>query len=63
MNARLDPLVSEFETEQQAEQYDIWLRAKVQAAIQSNNPRVPHDQVMAQMHALLDAGRKTRDAG
>ncbi len=54
MNARLDPLVSEFETEEQAASYDRWFRAKVQAAIDDPRPSVPHDEVMARMEALLN---------
>ena len=63
MNAVLDPLVSEFATDQAATQYDLWLRAKVQAALDSKAPRVPHDQVMAEMRALLDAKRSGTSAG
>jgi hypothetical protein len=53
MNARLDPLVSEFETEEQAANYDRWFRAKVQAAIDDPRPSIPHDQVMAKVDALI----------
>lgn len=53
MNAKLSPIVSEFETEEQAASYDRWFRAKVQEAIDSPAPRIPHDQVMARMDALI----------
>lgn len=49
----LDPRVSEFETQDQADSYDLWLRAKVQAAIDDSRPRIPHDQVMARMDARI----------
>ena len=50
---KLDPLISEFETEEQASSYDHWFRAQVQAAIDDPRPDIPHDQVMAKMDALL----------
>lgn len=53
MNAVLDPIISEFETEDQAASYDLWFRAKVQKALDSKAPRIPHDQVMAEMDAII----------
>lgn len=50
----LDPRVSEFETQELADSYDRWFRAKVQEAIDSKKPRIPHDQVMAEMWAAID---------
>lgn len=49
----LDPRVSEFETQDQADSYDLWFRAKVQAAIDDPRPSIPHDQVMARMDARI----------
>jgi len=49
MSAVLSPIVSEFETEEQAASYDRWFRAKVQASLDDSRPRVPHDQAMAQI--------------
>jgi len=60
MNARLDPLISEFETEEQAASYDRWFRAKVQAAIDDARPSLPHDEAMAHVAALIEAKRKAR---
>lgn len=54
MSTTLDPRVSEFETQEQADSYDRWFRAKVQEAIDSQKPRIPHDQVMAEMWAVID---------
>ncbi|MFT4178460.1 MAG: antitoxin [Thermomonas sp.] len=50
---KLDPRVSEFETEEQAESYDRWFRAKVQAAMKSDRPRVPHDEAIARVRATI----------
>ena len=63
MCADLSPLISEFETEEQAASYDRWFRAKVQASIDDPRPGIPHDQVMAEMRALIEAKKKQRDAG
>ena len=49
----LDPRVSEFETQDQADSYDLWFRAKVQGAIDDPRPSIPHDQVMARMDARI----------
>lgn len=62
-SAKLDPLISEFENTKQAARYDEWLRAKVKAAVESKKPRIPHDQVMAEMHALLRSKRKAHNGG
>lgn len=64
MVTKLDPLISEFETQEQADSYDKWFRAKVQEGIDDPRPRVPHDQVMARMQAIIDAAiaRKKKSA-
>ena len=62
MSAELSPIVSEFETEEQAARYDRWLRAKVQASLDDPRPSIPHDQVMAEMRALIESKRNKRNA-
>ncbi|MEZ1319353.1 antitoxin [Pseudomonas fluorescens] len=56
------PFDSDFETEEQAASYDRWFRAKVQASLDDPRPSIPHDQVMAEMHALIESKRHGRDA-
>lgn len=63
MSVQLSPIVSEFETEDQAVSYDKWFRAQVQAAIDDPRPNIPHDHVMAEMRELLEAQRKMSNAG
>lgn len=63
MSADLSPIVSEFETEEQAASYDRWFRAKVQASLDDPRPSIPHDQVMAEIRALIESKRNKRDAG
>ena len=57
---KLNPRVSEFETEEQAASYDRWFRAKVEAALKDDRPRIPHDQVMAEMEAIIQAAERRR---
>ena len=49
------PIVSEFESEEQEQSYLRWLAAKVAASRADPRPPIPHDQVMAEMWALLES--------
>lgn len=55
-------LVSEFETDEKAASYDRWFRAQVQASLDDPSPGIPHDQVMAEMDAIIDAAEKQQRA-
>jgi hypothetical protein len=57
MSAVLDPNISEFDTEEQAASYERWFRAKVQQALDSVKPTVPHDEAVARIQALLEQKR------
>jgi len=63
MSIRLDPRISEFETEEQAVNYDRWFRAKVQEALDDPRPGLPHDAAMARVDAMLEEKRKARAGG
>ena len=54
MSIVLSPLVSEFETIEQEASYTAWLQAKVAASLADPRPAIPHDEVMAEMDALID---------
>lgn len=56
--AKLSPIVSEFASTEEEEAYDAWFRAKVEKAMNSKEPGIPHDQVMAEMQAIIDKHRK-----
>lgn len=58
----LDPKISQFETQEQADSYDRWFRAKVQEAIDSKNPRIPHDEVIRRMNERLAKLRQAKAA-
>ena len=60
MNAAFSPIVSEFETEEQEASYNQWFRAKVEEALSSSLPRMPHDTAMAKVQAALEERRKAR---
>ncbi len=61
MSTQVSPIVSEFETEKQADSYDRWFCAKVAASLASPGPGTPHDEVMARMDAIIEeAERKQR---
>ncbi len=55
-------LVSEFETDEKAARYDRWFRKQVQASLDDTSPGIPHDQVMAEMDAIIDAAEKQQRA-
>jgi hypothetical protein len=63
MNAVLSPIVSEFETEDEAVIYDEWFRAKVQEAIDDPRPSLPHDEAMARVERLLTEKMNARAVG
>jgi hypothetical protein len=50
---KLSPIVSEFETQEQADAYDRWFRARVEASLADTRPPVPHDEVMAEISRII----------
>lgn len=57
---RLDPRISEFDTQEQADSHDRWFRAQVQEAIDNPHPCLPHDAAMAHVDQLIEEMRKQR---
>ncbi|MDT3312136.1 antitoxin [Pseudomonas sp. FP2196] len=62
MDGKIFPIGSEFESEEQANSYDRWFRAKVQASKDDPRPSISHDEVMAEMDALIASMQKKVDA-
>lgn len=58
MNPILDPIVSQFETAEQEQSYDAWVKAKVQASLDDPRPNIPHAEVMAKMEAIIVAAEE-----
>jgi hypothetical protein len=56
----LDPIISEFATQEEADAYDAWFRKKVQAAIDDPGELIPHDEAMARVRATIDRVSKKR---
>jgi hypothetical protein len=59
MSTSLSPIESEFATVAEAEAHDRWFRAKVQASLDDQRPGTPHDVVMAELRAIIEAKRRT----
>jgi hypothetical protein len=57
---KLSPIVSEFETEEDAAAYDLWFRAKVEAALADPRPGVPHDEAMARIKRRLEEVKSSK---
>lgn len=57
---KLSPIVSEFETEEEAAAYDHWFRARVKASLADPRPPVPHDEAMARIRQHLEEIRATK---
>ena len=59
MSAVLSPIVSEFETQEDADSYDQWFRSKVEASLlladDSNTPRHSTDEVARRMAKVIKA--------
>lgn len=55
---KLSPIVSEFETEEQAASYDRWFRAEAQASLDDPSPGIPHDEAMARIRATIEAAKQ-----
>lgn len=66
MNAVLSPIVSEFETDEQAASYDRWFRAKVERAlVLADNPGTPRytsDEVARRMSRIVETAQAANAA-
>jgi len=60
--ARLDPLIYEFDTEEEEQSYDKWLKSKVQKAISNPAPPVPHDEAIARLDAIIACAKARKNA-
>lgn len=49
MYIKLSPIVSEFETKEEADSYTAWLQAKVAASLADPRPAIPHDEIERRM--------------
>jgi hypothetical protein len=63
MNVWTSPIDSHIGTQERRASHDQWFRAKVNEALCSEKPRLPHDAAMAKVRAMLDERRKNRELG
>jgi hypothetical protein len=61
MSALLSPIISEFETLEAENAYDVWYREKITKSMNSNQPLIPHDQVKAEIRKMLEERRKLKN--
>lgn len=59
---KYSPIESEFASSEEEEAYNAWFRAKVERALQSTGPFIPHEEVMRQAHEIIETARQ-RTAG
>lgn len=57
---KLSPIVSEFDTQEEADAYDVWLREKVSKSLADGKPTIPHDEVMAELREIIARKKKER---
>ena len=61
MNAVISPIVSEFETDEQAASYDRWFRAKVERALtladDPGTPRYTSAEVARRMNSIVETAK------
>ena len=60
MSAVLSPLISEFESSEQEAKYTAWLQEKVFVSLTDTQNVIPHDEVMAEMDAIIEAAESGR---
>jgi len=52
-------IISEFDSADQEASHSAWLRAKVAASLADEWPGIPHDEVMAEIEAIIEAVETT----
>ena len=62
MNTALSPTESEFGTQQEAQAHDAWFRSRVLKSMADTRPSVPHDEVVAETEAIIQAAERRQSA-
>jgi len=55
---KYSPLISEFGSAEEEAAYLEWLKRKVEESLADPRPPVPHDQVMAELRAIIDEAKQ-----
>ena len=59
---KLDPIISEFATEEEALAYGAWFRAQVEEGLRSKGPFIPHDEAMRRIRATIESAKNAKPA-
>jgi hypothetical protein len=59
---KLDPIISEFDTEEEAEAYDLWFRTQVEAGLKEKGPGIPNEEVMARVRKTIEDAKAKENA-
>ena len=60
MTKKLDPIIPEFETQEEADAYDAWFREKVEKSLADPRPSIPHDEAMKRAKEAIRHATKKR---
>jgi hypothetical protein len=60
--SKYSPPLSEFGSAEEEAAYNEWFRKKIEASLADPRPSIPHDEVMAEIDALLEAKKAKRAA-
>jgi hypothetical protein len=55
---KYSPIESEFASSEEEAAYDASLRATVESALQSTGPLIPHEEVMARVHKIIEKAER-----
>ena len=59
---KYSPIESEFASSEGEAAYDAWLKAKMERALASTEPVIPHEVVMAQVREIIEKAER-KNAG
>jgi len=59
---KLDPIISEFATEEEAAAYDVWFRAQVEEGLRSKGPWVAHEDVKREARKIIENAKNANTA-
>lgn len=54
MSANLSPVASDVDSPDKAASHAAWARAKITRAMADSRPRIPHDEAMNRISAIID---------
>jgi hypothetical protein len=57
---KYSPLVSEFGSAEEEAAYNEWFKRKVEASLADPRPAIPHDQVMAEVRAIIEEAKRRK---